>query len=94
MADASDAVLAPIPDEAGMTGGGSRAELPAAVGIEYVLDGKVQSAHISTPGSHGRAGSAVVVTAGALHTPKVRHLLVDFLACKIMRLGDTRWASV
>ncbi len=76
MADASDAVLAPFPDGAGAGGGSSRDEMPAAVGVEYVLDGKVELAHISTPGSHGRAGSAVVVAAGALHTPKVRHRFV------------------
>lgn len=58
----------------GGDGGGEReARAPAAVGVEYMLDGEIESAHISAPGSHGRPGSAVVVTAGALHTPKVRH---------------------
>lgn len=45
--------------------------VPAATGVEFMLDGKVEQANIAVPGSHGRAGSAVVVTAGALHTPKV-----------------------
>ncbi|CBJ28002.1 choline dehydrogenase [Ectocarpus siliculosus] len=45
--------------------------VPAATGVEFVLDGKVEQVNIAAPGSHGRAGSAVVVTAGALHTPKL-----------------------
>ncbi|CAN0139266.1 unnamed protein product, partial [Hapterophycus canaliculatus] len=50
----------------------STLKTPAAIGVEYVLDGKVEEALVAAPGSHGRAGSAVVVTAGALFTPKVR----------------------
>lgn len=46
-------------------------ETPAAVGVEYLADGKVQTARIAPSGSLGRAGSAVIVTAGALNTPKV-----------------------
>lgn len=48
------------------------ASSPAAVGVEYMLDGRLETTRIAAAGSHGREGSAVVVTAGALHTPKVR----------------------
>lgn len=44
----------------------------AAVGVEYMLGGAVQTARIAAEGAQQRrAGSAVIVTAGALHTPKV-----------------------
>lgn len=46
-------------------------DIPAAIGVEYMLDGNLERASIAAAGSHGRAGSAVIVTAGALHTPKV-----------------------
>lgn len=80
--------------ERGGAGGGDRdARAPAAVGVEYLLDGKVESAHISAPGSHGRPGSAVVVTAGALHTPKVRWSMVVSPASSVVtvvRNNDAR----
>lgn len=49
-------------------GGG---DAPAAIGVEYMVDGNLERSHVSAPGSRGRPGAAVVVTAGALHTPKV-----------------------
>eukprot|EP00903_Cladosiphon_okamuranus_P005497 g5478.t2 len=55
----------------GDEGAGREAHTPAAVGVEYMLDGKIESANIAAGGSQGRPGSAVVVTAGALHTPKL-----------------------
>lgn len=76
MAEERDADFATLSEEREGGGGGAggvrKVRAPAAVGVEYMLDGKIESAHISAPGSHGRPGSAVVVTAGALHTPKVR----------------------
>lgn len=58
-----------------LSGGGRDGSIktPVAVGVEYELNGQVEEALIATPGSHGRAGSAVVVTAGALFTPKVQY---------------------
>lgn len=63
--DESDAKVASLSEE----GGGRK--VPAAVGVEYLYLGKVKEARIAAPGSQGQVGSAVVVTAGALHTPKV-----------------------
>lgn len=49
-----------------------------AVGVEYMKGGVLRTAGIAKGGTaaarHGRRGSAVVVTAGALHTPKVNQL--------------------
>lgn len=66
MAGENGVNLAPLSE-----GEGGR-KAPAAVGVEYLYLGKVKQARIAAPGSQGRAGSAVVMTAGALHTPKVR----------------------
>lgn len=49
----------------------SEGDAPAAIGVEYMLDGILERSHVSAPGSRGRPGSAVVISAGALHTPKV-----------------------
>lgn len=57
-----------ISGSASESGGG---DAPAAIGVEYMLDGSLERSHVSAPGSRGRPGSAVVTTAGALHTPKV-----------------------
>lgn len=43
-------------------------QIPSATGVEFILDGKLQEARIKKR----EKGPAIVVTAGALHTPKVK----------------------
>lgn len=43
-------------------------DIPSATGVEFILDGKLHEARIRKR----EKGPAIVVTAGALHTPKVK----------------------